>query len=292
MKKIPFGLRVTDQRMVDPSEVQNGAKCDCVCPGCGVSLVAKQGEVTEWHFAHAVGAECVAGVESALHRMGKQLILDRQHIWVPRRSFSREIIGPYDDVDNVYHWKKTLSVEVQSEGLVSLTDCAEEKQVETRRPDILANLDGKPIAIEVAYTHFCDDEKIEWLKERKLTTLEIDVEMPPDILQGDIRSELEKRLFSPTYFTKWLNHGADDEAIAQLEEEELQFRASNSEADAVFEKVVAGKHIKAKRKADFKESIRDIDFTTFKISANQTLRIAHSKNTLYAEVVRLCQSSV
>lgn len=37
---------------------------------------------------------------------------------------------------------------------------------------------GQPIAIEVAFTHVCDQDKIEWMSARNLTTLEIDIFIP------------------------------------------------------------------------------------------------------------------
>src|ERR1035437_8537112 len=164
--KIPFGLRTHDQHMVDPTEVAQGGSCGCICPGCNEPLIARQGMINEWHFAHKAGGDCASGAESAIHRMAKQMIIERAQIWVPERSFHREILGSYDDIDRIYCWKKFISIDVCTEGLKPLTNCIEEKQVETRRPDVLPDLGGSPTAIEIAHTHFCDEAKIDWLKVR------------------------------------------------------------------------------------------------------------------------------
>ncbi len=49
---VPFGLRVADKQLVDVSEVERGTKCECECPSCKTPLIARQGDINEWHFAH------------------------------------------------------------------------------------------------------------------------------------------------------------------------------------------------------------------------------------------------
>lgn len=55
ISKIPFGKRISDGRFVDATEVGNGASCGCLCPSCGMPLIARQGDVYAWHFAHDTG---------------------------------------------------------------------------------------------------------------------------------------------------------------------------------------------------------------------------------------------
>lgn len=52
LNKIPFGLRVADEEIVDVCEVPNGSRCGCICPSCQMPLQAKQGNINQWHFAH------------------------------------------------------------------------------------------------------------------------------------------------------------------------------------------------------------------------------------------------
>lgn len=238
---------------------------------------SKQGAINEWHFAHDVGADCATGVESAIHRMGKQLIMDRKQMWVPSRVLQDKVFGPFDDLEHTNRWKQNISFEVQSEGLKFLTDCVEEKQIGSRRPDVFAKLDGRPIAIEVAYTHFCDEEKLQWLQEQNLTTLEINVEMPSDIQQQDILAELERRLFSPSHYSFWRVHAGDIEGQAYLVSEEHRLRESNAQEDANFVKALAVRRAEQKRKDDFKARIKDIELFTLKVGHDLTLRIARSQ---------------
>lgn len=53
-------------------EVERGAACGCFCPVCSSPLVAKQGQVKDWHFAHEPGqerVECEAGAMNMLRRV-------------------------------------------------------------------------------------------------------------------------------------------------------------------------------------------------------------------------------
>lgn len=263
--------------MVAPTEVPNGEGCGCVCPGCNVSLVAKQGTINEWHFAHAKGADCANATESALHRMAKQLIMDRQQVFVPERKLEQRANGPYDDVSGEYSWREVLSVEIQAEGLVNLFNCAEEQRVETRRPDVLAYIGGSRIAIEVAFTHFCDAQKLEWLIERNLTTIEIDIGLPPDTPLAEIRAALEMRLFETATYSAWLYHAGDIDALKQLEENERRLRLSHVETDRAFEAILARRKADRKRKDEFKAQIREIDACTIRLNRGLTVRVAYSE---------------
>ena len=49
---IPFGLHLKSNQVVDVGSVQNGIKCDCICPSCKTPLIARHGSIKEWHFAH------------------------------------------------------------------------------------------------------------------------------------------------------------------------------------------------------------------------------------------------
>lgn len=69
--KIPFGKR--EDRYLHISEVSSGLDCRCQCPGCGVPLVAKRGDIRKHHFAHAKPSPCLAS-ETLLHLMGKEFL--------------------------------------------------------------------------------------------------------------------------------------------------------------------------------------------------------------------------
>lgn len=87
---IPFGLRLRDQQLVDVSEVNRGINCGCICPSCSTPLLARQGEIKEWHFAHvskgvseSTKKECEYSFWVSVTLMAKQVISTVDSIRLP-----------------------------------------------------------------------------------------------------------------------------------------------------------------------------------------------------------------
>lgn len=268
--KIPFGLRVADELMVSPAQVPNGLRCGCICAECNQLLIARQGQIKEWHFAHAAHGDCPGAVETAIHRMAKQMIMVRRAIFLPAHTIRLQIGGPT--------WKAQLQGEVQVAGLVELKNCQEEVRIGTRQPDILAVLpNGTPLAIEVAFSHFCEQEKIDWLKECNLTTLEIDIAPPPDAKASEVEGFLSQVLFKSAAQSMWLHHAGEAAINVELNEQERMLREQHAAADAAERRREAKRQDEAKRKAEFLERTKDIVDHTYRITNDLTLRIAHSR---------------
>jgi hypothetical protein len=83
-----------DGRVVSVNEVERGQACGCTCPACRRPLIARQGEVRVWHFAHATGADCEGGAESALHLAAKTAIERAGGITLPGLSVKRTLTLP------------------------------------------------------------------------------------------------------------------------------------------------------------------------------------------------------
>lgn len=69
-------------RALDP-RTRNGKACDCTCTVCGQSLIARQGSVKIWHFAHAAITDCPASTESTLHLAAKAVLRSTRRIGLP-----------------------------------------------------------------------------------------------------------------------------------------------------------------------------------------------------------------
>ena len=165
---IPFGWHAPSKRMVRPDQVARGQACECICVACESRLIARQGSIREWHFAHGSDTNCEHAAEAAIHRMAKQLVVDRGEIYVPARQTTRTIYG------KKRVWEETLTISLQSSGLHAIAEAVVEKTIgisgiegEFFRPDVLGNLDGFPIAIEIRNTHAVDDDKLRWLQEHR-----------------------------------------------------------------------------------------------------------------------------
>ncbi|MBK4738896.1 competence protein CoiA family protein [Noviherbaspirillum pedocola] len=291
---IRFALHLPTQRMVSPAEVKKGLTCDCVCVACGSRLVARKGEIRIAHFAHHQDSNCPHAVEAAIHWMAKQIIAERGSIFVPHRVRTKLVHGKR----NV--WEEAISVEVQQEGVVEVEDCRVEKNVvgnspadRFRRPDLIAKLNGIPLAIEIWNTHAVDFEKEKWLEQHGFSVLEINVSDLADLSTDAYRAALEQRLFSQSGKAKWLVHMGDKEAGERLNVREQELRiekqpeeerllalleareASRKRQEEEWAKEVKEREEAQKREAELREQERDIEEFNFPIS-NCVVRIGRN----------------
>ncbi|WP_200374908.1 competence protein CoiA family protein [Thiocystis violacea] len=138
-------------RVVSVQDVLRGKACECCCPVCGEMLIARQGDVRVWHFAHEGGADCEGASEGALHCAAKQIVVDRGRIAVPalevrmRHQLADGRIGE-------------AAAAIPSETW-DLNDLCTEVSVGSLRIDVAATRDGAPLFIEIAVTHFADQHK-------------------------------------------------------------------------------------------------------------------------------------
>lgn len=154
--KLSFGEDAATGRMVAIKDAVNGLGCECICPQCRLPLVARQGEVNQWHFAHKGDSDACEGArESARHKMAKQIITDAKAVYIPLYS---EIFGF-----------------LTAGELIQLDDPETEQWMDGMRADILAKWNGSPLIIEVAVTHVCEPEKIALVRDRRINCMEIDL---------------------------------------------------------------------------------------------------------------------
>lgn len=274
---IPFAWHRTHQRMVKPEEVSKGLACDCICSACQSELVAKKGDERVWHFAHRVKRHCPSGVEAAVHRMAKQLIADRGAIFVPARVLTRTIHGPKRV------WTENLTVDIQAQSLYQISECEIEQRIggrhdatSYRRPDVLARLNGVPLAIEIKNTHAVDLDKEAWFNEHGISTLEIDVsDIVGDSPEAIIRV-LEQRLFENDTHTVWLTHCGDNDGQKWLNEKERRVRAAKAQEDQALLAEYEREEQRRRNREAFRVKTRHIERKSIRLSPGSTLVIARS----------------
>ncbi|MDD2808779.1 competence protein CoiA family protein [Rhodoferax sp.] len=211
---VPFGLK--DETLYEPTQVENGKACDCVCPACKKPLVAKQNAKTP-HFAHSQDDNCTRGFETAVHLAVKQIIAEKMEVRLP-----------------AVVWKNPLprSKEISKlyvEEIVKLESVFLEQVVDDFIPDIIVVSNGTTYLVEVAVTHFIDEIKQNKINNKKIQTIEIDVS---GLKNGFTLVELEKAIYiNKDYKAEWKYHPilakldfdvlqAEEKRIAELEEEE------------------------------------------------------------------------
>jgi hypothetical protein len=196
--------------MVAVESVPRGLACNCRCPQCGLRLIARQGEIVSWHFAHeAEETNCAGAFETMTHRLAKQIIADAGRIALP------PLIG---------YFEATAIRVVEKEREIALADVRLEATLPGIRPDILARADdGMDLAIEVYVAHRSGEEKITRIRERKLATFEIDLSgFRRGLSSGDIFPEAVLRGSERL----WLWHPRQGDANEVVAAEEKARRAA------------------------------------------------------------------
>lgn len=133
------------------TEVERGLACNCICPSCGGSLVAKKGKKQEHHFAHYNTEECKKGFETSIHLFVKDVLLTCDYFVLPPHRF---LNNPF---------------------AIKFTNVVAEKKYRDIIPDITATVGNKILFIEVHVFNAVNSEKAVKVKEYGISTLEIDV---------------------------------------------------------------------------------------------------------------------
>lgn len=194
--RLPYG-QSRDGRIVHISEVSSGLGCDCTCPGCGTPLVARKGAQKEHHFGHRSSTLCSNALESALHKLAKEVLQDRCEILLPEVRAERQ----------------GRRLVTHREKLHRFDDAVLEQHLHDIVPDVIVRKGEHRLLVEMYVTHRCGPEKIERIRELGLSCLEIDLrEMP----RHATRAEVEQALLSsaPRY---WLSNPKLQIAAARLE---------------------------------------------------------------------------
>lgn len=176
---------------------------DLACPECGARLVPRnKGQKRVPHYAHFRKGECSHAGETALHRIAKDIILEAGYIMLP----------PYEvDVGGRY-------AERVQPATVGRFDAVEVETWENGfRPDLIGTrhgADGAPIGqliVEIRVTHAVDARKLEKLRHRGDSVVEIDLSSIDRNLDGEAlaRQILEEAPRS------WLFHRHEEQLAAK-----------------------------------------------------------------------------
>lgn len=174
-RKIPFGL--LNGQMVHVNDVLPGRQCGCVCAECGKPLVAsnRMPRVVAKYFRHDAGAECPGGYESAIHRAAKEVLMRRQEVKLPgKQEWTHVFASDGQDIE--------LLVEVKGR-TVKADRAWEELWQDGMRPDVVFEVGGRMLYLEIKVAHAVDLVKQGLIRARNVAALEIDLsDLTPDDL--------------------------------------------------------------------------------------------------------------
>ncbi|HPM31312.1 MAG TPA: hypothetical protein PLJ60_13335 [Chryseolinea sp.] len=140
---------------------RNGAKCGCICVECNSPLEALQGDKNDWSFRHQSNTICKGGPMTALHILAQELLCGDKTVKTKRGEV------PY--LNATKEWPIPRS----------------------RFKADLAGIkaDGFQFLIEIFVTHKLkdEDEKVKFIQENKLHSIEIDLSrVDPEIGRDDL----------------------------------------------------------------------------------------------------------
>lgn len=199
--KLIYALK--DGNIVSIDDVPSGKECGCVCPACGNKLWARKGEQRMHHFAHEPHTHCEYGYESSLHLAAKVILSRSKKMVIPPVYVEFPQSGKPEEL--LYPEKKIPVDRVELE-----------KHFDDIIPDIVVYSGDKYFFIEIYVTHPIDDEKLKKLKEKNISTIEIDLSK----IKRDISvEELSDILLNSSPQKSWKYHTESEKWYQQFEKD-------------------------------------------------------------------------
>ena len=163
-----------DRVFIDEKGLPNGKKCGCICSKCKEPLVAKnRGEINAHHFAHRSDSDCRG--ESLAHIEAKEIIKKKKYLWVPYdyyEWYDEDDVWLDGEEDNYFINSKEIKVEFDK---VEDEEFIDKSKINKYTADLICTKDKKSIVVEIIVTHDLDDNKADYLKDKKISTLNIDL---------------------------------------------------------------------------------------------------------------------
>ncbi|EGQ8891495.1 hypothetical protein ACFKAH_002978 [Vibrio parahaemolyticus] len=150
------------------SNALRGMKCNCVCFNCGGDLVANKGKIKAHHFSHKGNLDRNCG-ESTLHKVAKHILFSKKDLslFTLTKKLHHNLKHPKPSEKTLENAKLNLSsfkVEDRQQGIISDASC-------------MAEFNGAsfPINFEIVYSNKIDKRKYKKIKNRDITTIEINL---------------------------------------------------------------------------------------------------------------------
>lgn len=202
-KTVDFTEAIRDGKIVNIKEVENGIKCNCFCPSCEQPLIAfnNPNNKNAHHFQHQSLSRCQNYYETMIHYWAKEIINELGELIVPHHSFE---MSSYARSYTYYRFSENHPFENITPKKVVFDKIYVEKQHESVRPDLICVVKDKQIHVEIAVTHFIDENKVIKIKELDVTSLEIDLS---DVERTMQKEELRRILsLGDISRMKWFNN--------------------------------------------------------------------------------------
>lgn len=237
--KLPYALK--DGVLTHISKIpihEKGLKCGCVCPHCSKKLIARLGPVNIHHFAHTSDCDPHSAIQTMLHYLAKEIVSKLGEFYLPKHvlkfaddgleveDFYTEDLAA-DSLPNDLYYQEGYFFKSRRKygdeflesvrgGVYKVNSVNVESRLSGIVPDIILNISGLEMIVEIAVTHFTDREKLMKIKELNIAALEIDLsDFYREWKNTQDFSGLEKIFTQHTSLLKWLHVPNDMIRIAQ-----------------------------------------------------------------------------
>ena len=195
------------------------------CPDCREPVAARLGMDRHWYFAH-VGIDCcrqkTSVNETALHLIAKEILVEKLKFKLPPYilygdhaldGFDPEIIDNLDITER-YALLSPYWFGGTRDFIFDADQIFLERRIGDIIPDVLICAGSERLIIEIAVTHFVDDEKLARIKALGISAIEIDLS---DAQNRDIgRDELEALIVDGLAGKTWLYYINHRQARSEL----------------------------------------------------------------------------
>ena len=207
-----------DGERADIKDVANGLRCRCLCYQCGQPVLAKQGSKVRWYFAHHAPTNCRPTPESELHFFAKTLLAEKLWLWIP--AVQAMAAGRTKPISDRQQYRFSAVKVEKADGNV--------------RPDLLLITDGgKVLHIEIYVRHRVDPTKLEKLRGRGISSVEIDLSK----LDWDNRGAWDDSILE-TAPREWLHNARAAKVQQDMEVQAAsEAKAKQQVLDAEYEKI-------------------------------------------------------
>lgn len=170
MPNVQLAWAIQGDQIKHVDEVENGIKCDCICPQCGDKLIARNmGQIKSSHFSHTSDTFCEGAAETALHLAAKDIILSSSEILTPAFDFKPDVLNELSD-------RRKMDFGEVSNRRFSYEESKDEITVRNFRPDIEIKKGRIKIYIEITVTNKTKKSKIVDFQKNGDLFFEIDLE--------------------------------------------------------------------------------------------------------------------
>lgn len=219
LTKIPFGLHIESNDLVDVDDVDNGKKCGCICPSCKSALIARHGDANIHHFSHVkseVTRECDYNLLFSSRMMYLKLLSNSANLLFNTPSLSIKLDGYTRYQRPIYH-----QVIITKSQEIKIENIRTDYEVNGRIFDCVVDVKGTPLAIQFSYK---ERPEIVVGKNDGIAVINIDLTPITSLFwlkdNDDTYSDILMRYFvSADALKKWLYHPRVEKIKQQAENE-------------------------------------------------------------------------